>query len=97
MIKHIVFFKVPEEKNKKDILEHLDLMLKALPGKIQEIKFFETGKNISTSKAAYDFVLISEFEGLATLDKYRVHPEHKKVLDFISQNELMLKVVDYEF
>jgi len=85
------FSKEEKEKNLKQLREMLD----ALPTHINEIKHFETGMNVSGSPAAFDLVLVSEFESLETLEAYRVHPEHVKVLDFVSRVKEATHVVDY--
>ncbi len=85
------FSEEEKEKNLKQLREMLD----ALPQQINEIKYFETGVNVSGSPAAFDLVLVSEFESLETLEAYRVHPEHEKVLDFVSGIKEATHVVDY--
>lgn len=98
MIKHIVMFKMVEfktntERNSK--INELKDMLEALPAKINEIKEFEVGINIAQSPAAFDVVLVSEFDNLKDLDNYRIHPEHVKVVDFIRNVTVERTVVDY--
>ena len=92
MIKHIVFFK----SDKENIIV-LKEKLNNLPSAIREICMYETGINISDSKNAYDLCLVSEFKSLDDLEKYRIHPEHQKVVSFIMDNKIEVKVVDYEF
>lgn len=99
MIKHVVMWKFKEtaagnskEKNIEIAAEKL-LSLKDL---VEEIKFLEVGKNINDSKAAYELILITEFESLADLDQYQIHPEHEKVKDFIGKTAAKRVLVDYE-
>jgi hypothetical protein len=70
--------------------------LEALPSLISQIKFYEVGINVISSERAFDMVLISSFENLETLDEYRVHPEHQKVVALIKENSEASTVVDYE-
>jgi len=81
-----------KEKNIELAAEKL-LSLKDL---VEEIKFLEVGKNINQSEAAYELVLITEFESLADLDQYQTHPEHEKVKDFIGKTAAKRVLVDYE-
>lgn len=100
MIKHIVFIKIKgaaSEDEKINDLNKLKDALDALPAIIPEIKKFETGINISDASTASDFALIGEFENKDTLDVYKNHPEHKKVLDLISSIKGRTAVVDFEF
>lgn len=98
MIKHVVMIKLQEfeEKEKEGNAQKIKDDLDALPAKIPEIKFYETGINISESPNAFDVVLISEFDSLAALKTYSAHQEHQKVLDFIKFVADDIKVVDYE-
>ena len=93
MIKHIVSIKIKEKS--KDQIDLVKSALESLPAKILEIKLFEVGVNISSAKSAYDLVLISEFDSLDTLETYRIHPEHQKVLELIKKHKSTSMVVDY--
>ena len=76
MIKHIVMwkFKDNEEENMKIFLDGLNKLKEIIP----EIKSMETGININP-KNEYDAILISEFETMEDLEKYKNNPEHIKV------------------
>ncbi len=65
-------------------------------GKVPELKSMEVGLNLSTKPAAYDLVLTSVFNSLEDLDAYRIHSEHKKVLDLLYEVYESTAVVDYE-
>ena len=68
MIKHIVMwkFKDGEKDNMKKFLEGLNSLKNIIP----EIKYMETGININP-KNDYDAILISEFETMEDLEKYK--------------------------
>jgi hypothetical protein len=98
MIKHIVMFKLKEfadGRNKIGNIGALKAMLEALPPKIEEIKFFEVGVNFFEGIAAYDVVLISEFDSVEALQRYQKHPLHLNVFDFVSKTCNSRVVVDY--
>lgn len=96
MIKHIVMMKLAEAADQEERKEKLAALLEDLEGKIEEIKLWEVGRNISTKASAFDLVLISGFDTLEDLDTYRVHPDHVKVLDYIKEVVSGIHVVDYE-
>ena len=75
MIKHIVMwkFKDGEKENMKKFLEGLNSLKNIIP----EIKYMETGININP-KNDYDAILISEFETMDDLEKYK----NKKLVAF---------------
>ena len=100
MIKHIVFIKIKgaeSDAEKKTDLQKLKEALDALPSVIPEIKNFQTGINISDAATASDFALIGEFENKDTLEAYKKHPEHQKILDMISSIKGRTAVVDFEY
>lgn len=94
MIKHIVMwkFKEGEEKNMQIFLQKLN----DLKYKISEVKSIETGVNINP-KNEYDAVLISEFETMEDLEKYKNNPEHLKVSALCKTIRLKRQAIDYEF
>lgn len=93
MIKHIVIWKFKEnqEEKMKKFLEGLN----QLKGVIPEIKNMETGININP-KNEYDAILISEFETMEDLEKYKNHPEHIKVSDLCKSIRIDRQAIDYE-
>jgi len=86
-----------EEASKAENAQKMKELLMSLVGVVEEIKHFEVGLNYLESDAAYDVVLISEFEDKDSLNRYQVHPEHKKVGAFIGKVRSERVVVDYDF
>jgi hypothetical protein len=98
MLKHIIMFKVKdsaEGAGKEENVRRIKSKLEALPGMIEEIKFFEVGINSIENCVAYDLVLCSEFEDKEDLFKYQKHPEHIKVAGFVNKVCENRVVVDY--
>ena len=93
MIKHVVIwkFKEIEEENMKKFLDGLN-SLKAI---IPEIKYMETGININP-KNQYNAILISEFETMEDLEKYKKHPEHVKISNLCKSIRIDRQAIDYE-
>ena len=93
MIKHIVMwkFKENEEENMKKFLEGLNSLKPIIP----EIKYMETGININP-KNEYNAILISEFETMEDLEKYKNHPEHIKVSNLCKSIRTDRQAIDYE-
>ncbi|MFH2096502.1 MAG: Dabb family protein [Bacteroidota bacterium] len=98
MIRHIVMFRLKEmpaeEKNRH--IEAIREMFDALPAIIPEIKALETGLNYCTRPNACDFVLVTAFEDDQALQRYRLHPEHEKIVAAIAPLKEASWVVDYE-
>jgi len=99
MINHVVLFKLKDysETEKPLIIAEMKSLLEGLQGKIDELKYIEVGVNYELNTKSYDVALLSHFNSIEDLDKYRVHPEHKKVLARFSELRLERAAVDFEF
>ena len=97
MLKHIVMIKLKETSHDgfKARLNTLEEKLMDLKNTIPSLLKMEVGQNISTREAAFDLVLVSEFEDEESLDAYRVHPKHIEVLEYLKKWVAESKVVDY--
>lgn len=99
MINHVVLFKLKDypEAEKAEVITELKNLLEGLKDKIEEVKYLEVGTNYELSTTSYDIVLLSHFESVEELDKYRVHPEHLKVVERIKETTAERAAVDYQF
>lgn len=95
MLKHVVLFRLKDDKDKEKNIEKLKEMLEALPGKIPLIRYYEVGVNAVPSDRTYDMCLISAFGSEEDLQEYRVHPAHQEVLEFYGRVKEDTAVVDY--
>lgn len=98
MVKHIVMIRLKEEdaQTKLTKAKTLKAAIEGLLGVVPELKSMEVGLNLSTKPSAYDLVLTSEFDSMESLDAYRVHPEHMKVVDLLHEVMEQTAVVDYD-
>jgi len=94
MIKHIVFFKLPQESmDKKDLLVE---KLNNLKEQIDFIRALEVGINFLDSDRAFDVSLTVIVDSKEVLGNYATHENHLPVVEFIKANNIETKVVDYE-
>lgn len=100
MLKHIVFFRLADEAEGKTKNENARIMKEQLENLIHHIpvlRKIEVGINsVEAPQDNYDIVLYSEFDSWVDLDIYQKHPEHQKVLAFISKVRIARAAVDYE-
>ena len=92
-------FKLKEFENSKikyDTIAEIKNKLENLQNIISELKFIEVGINQSKSPNAFDFILVSHFDNSENLKKYRFHPSHINVVEFINRFKESSAVVDYE-
>lgn len=94
MVKHIVMWKLKED-NKLENAQKIKKSLEALNGAVEVIKNLEVGVNYNSSQAAYDVVLVSEFENDEALSIYQTHPKHIAIGEFVKSVSIDRKVVDY--
>ncbi len=99
MVKHVAMFKLKSFDHKSQKLENALYLKKAIEHLkvfIDQVKYIEVGLNFNEKPNAFDLVLTATFNTEEDLEKYRDHPEHKKVLVFLSQVAEKTAVVDYE-
>jgi quinol monooxygenase YgiN len=83
MLKHIVLFKFTAEATPEQRKQLVDA-LNALPRLIPEVKAWKIEHTVpGRTGRAMHFALFSEFADAAALDRYIVHPEHRKVVTLI--------------
>ncbi len=96
MIRHVVFFKLKEglgpEQGKK-LADALMALQGSTGGLMVEC---ETGLDVVRGGNSYDLALNSVFRSVVDLEKYRVHPEHAKVLALVDDLCSKRRAVDYE-
>lgn len=81
MIRHIVLFTVREGVDRDDprVASAID-GLRALEGKIGQIRQWEVGVNFSDRPIATDYALVSGFDSRDDLADYIAHPSHREVV-----------------
>lgn len=99
MVKHIVMWKFKDHAeglSKEENIIKIKSMLEALPGKIDFIREMHVEVNVNPKEGMYDAILISAFDSIEDVEKYRVHPEHKKVSSYVALIKTDRASVDYE-
>ncbi len=74
MIRHIVMWKFREDADPTEFLSRLA----ALQGQIPLIRSMEIHKS-AVPGSAYDAILISDFDSLEDVERYKVDPRHQAV------------------
>ena len=83
MLKHVVLFKFKPETTEAQ-REELRAALEGLGRTIPEVKTIKTYlKAPGAAERVYHLGLFSEFADLEALDRYIVHPEHRKVVKLV--------------
>ena len=93
MVKHIVLFKLRDQKDRPKAIE----VLNSMRGKIEGLIDLEVGEDFLASERSYDIALITTHTDRGALDFYQAHPVHqpvKKVMHAIRESSV---AVDYEY
>ena len=93
MIRHIVMWKFRPGTEEEQ--ERFLSGLAALQGVIPELKKSEVARNVGAGN--YDAVLLSEFESLEALERYKNDPRHKAASALCKSIRTDRTAVDYEF
>ncbi len=100
MIRHICMFEFLDEADGRTRSENVAItkaMLEALPEKIEWIRASTVALNSPDApNGNWDLVLISDFDSFADLERYRVHPDHVAVGDFMRPVRRNRACVDFE-
>ena len=100
MIRHIVLFKLREFENeteKNDAAAKVISRLNELPLKINQIRKHETGLDVRKLDWSYDIVLTLDFDSIADLESYTIHPAHQEFIVFNKDFSIAKVCIDYEF
>jgi len=95
MLYHVVVAKFKKGTSQQEIAE-IVAALRALPPRISEIRHYQVGLDVLHSARSYDFALVSAFEDLATLERYRAHPDHAPLAQRLRAASASVIVVDFE-
>jgi len=70
--------------------------LDELPLKIEVIRKYEAGIDIRRLSWSFDIVLSMDFDSLADLEAYTVHPAHQEFISFNKDYSVDKVCIDYE-
>ena len=87
MIQHVVMWKFKEyaqDRTKEENLRYVKEKMEALPAVIDCLLSMEVHFNINDKPGMYDAVAISTFKSVRDITKYRLHPEHKYITEYIA-------------
>lgn len=99
MIRHIVLFKMKpfeSESVRADKLNEIKKGLDRLPAIIPQLRLMKVGINMNAAEQ-YDLSLLTEFDNMADLQTYAVHPDHVAVSKIIREMLDARACVDSEF
>ncbi|MFE2047428.1 Dabb family protein [Streptomyces sp. NPDC059459] len=97
MIRHLVLFKLDDGVERDDPrVEQGVEAFRSLGGRIEELRFWECGWNISDRPTAYDFAINSAVDDAGALQRYLDHPAHQAGVALWREFATWV-IADYEF
>jgi hypothetical protein len=99
MIRHIVMFKLKDfkgESEKTAAAQEVLKRLNELPSKINVVRKYEAGIDVRKLSWSYDIVLIMDFDTMADLETYTIHPAHQEFIAFNKDYSVDKGCIDYE-
>lgn len=84
MVKHVVLWKLAESAEGHSKWENARIIkerLEALKGVVPQLNSIQVGLN--ENGGDYDLVLLTEFDSMADLKAYDVHPAHQEVRAYV--------------
>lgn len=98
MIRHIVTWKLAAEDaaGKAESAAVIKAELEALVPVIDELLTLEVRANEAYFETNWDVVLIADYDSLAGLDAYQVHPEHQRAAAIVREHVSARASVDFE-
>ena len=91
MYSHIVMFTL---KDPDDIPQTAG-SLRAMEGRIPQLRYLEVGVDDAPSDRSAHIVLITRFDSAEALAAYQAHPQHQQVLEFLG--EVVERAVKVDF
>lgn len=99
MIRHIVLFKLKDfvtETEKMAALYEVKKRLDSLPAQIDLIRRYEAGIDVRKLSWSYDIFLAMDFDSMADLNSYTIHPAHQAFVAFNKDYSINKVCADYE-
>lgn len=95
MVRHIVMYKLinPTNENKQALVDKF----LSMKGKIDLLVDINSGVDKVQSQRSFDVVLDCVFSSMEDLEKYRVHPVHLPVMEYVKGVVEKSHSVDYEY
>ena len=100
MIRHVVMWQLKEyaqDRTKEENLKYIKEKMEALPEQIDCLLSMEVNFNINDKPGMFDAVAVSTFKSLRDIMKYRLHPAHKYITEYIALVRDGRASVDYAF
>ncbi|MBO0981720.1 Dabb family protein [Microbacterium sp. SD291] len=97
-IRHVVTWKLKAEDpaERADQAAEVARRLNALDGVVPQLRSISAGANVAYPEANWDVTLVADFDSVAAIEDYQVHPAHEEVAVYIRSVVASRVAVDFE-
>lgn len=98
MIRHIVSWKLAAEDAdvRAEQAAEVARRLNALDGVVPQLRSISAGANVAYPDTNWDVTLVADFDSIAALEEYQVHPAHEEVVAYVRSVVAARAAVDIE-
>ena len=98
MIRHIVMWKLKADnaEGKAAAIAEIASVLEPLANVIDGISSLRVHANSEYADVNWDAVLVGDYDSVAALDAYQVHPEHRAAAAIVRGHAAQRAAVDFE-
>ncbi|MBT2484897.1 MULTISPECIES: Dabb family protein [unclassified Microbacterium] len=97
-IRHVVMWKLAAEDAAERAAHGAEVArrLNALHDVVPQLKSISAGANAAYHGQNWDVTLVADFDSIAAIEEYQVHPAHEEVAAFIRSVVASRAAVDFE-
>ncbi|WP_311244917.1 Dabb family protein [Microbacterium sp. WCS2018Hpa-23] len=98
MIRHVVSWKLAAEDagERAEQAAEVARRLNALDGVVPQLRSISAGANAAYPDINWDVTLVADFDSIAALEEYQVHPAHEEVVAYVRSVVASRAAVDFE-
>jgi hypothetical protein len=96
MIKHVVIWTVKDDLDRSAAVERVRELLLGLRATVSSIRTIEVVSNAAYVGKNGDVAVVAEFDDLAGLEEYQVHPDHQAAAAEIRSMVSARQAIDWE-
>lgn len=98
MIRHVVTWKLAAEDAgaRAEQAAEVARRLNALHGVVPQLRSISAGANTAYPDTNWDVTLVADFDSVAALEEYQVHPAHEAVVAYVRSVVASRAAVDFE-
>ncbi|PCE16475.1 stress responsive alpha-beta barrel domain-containing protein [Microbacterium sp. SZ1] len=97
-VRHVVSWKLAAEDPEVRAEQSAEVArrLLALEGVVPQLRSISAGANVAYPDANWDVTLVADFDSIAALEEYQVHPAHEEVVAYVRSVVAGRVAVDFE-